>query len=567
MDNVKMNDPILMEVIGNSLISIAEEMSVTIKRTAYSSIVREALDFSTALFDVNGDLIAQSDNIPTHLGSMGSTLKQILKNHYPISQIEDGDMLIMNHPYFGASHAPDILLFAPIFNANDLVGFCGSMCHHVDVGGSTPGSSPGDATEIFQEGLLIPPLKLYEKGTPNETLFAILRSNVRMPSYTLGDLRSQIAANQIGKKRMAELFQKYGIPKIKMIIAEWMRYSETQIRAKIKEIPDGIYVAEGHLDDDGVDKGKRIPIKARIEIQGDKVIFDFTESSPQVRGPFNVVKETVYAVALFVTRCISDYDVPQNEGAFRPIEVRVKKGTIFDPVFPAPVSGRYHTIMRLSDVCLEACAKALPDLIPASSHAHATTLAVGGMHPEMNSYFVYYELNGGGMGARPIKDGLSGIDVHVGNCMNVPVEAVELEYPLHIVKYELAPDSGGAGKYRGGLGLVRDLKMMADGLTVTVRSDGETTEPKGLAGGKNGLAGKKLLNPGTKEEQRIYGKASRLTLKKGDVISLQTPGSGGFGDPKERDRQKVLADWEDGYITARSLRETYGLEEIGGLEK
>lgn len=553
----KVKNPILMEVIGHSLISIAEEMSVTLKRTAYSSIVREALDFSTAIFNDNGDLIAQSDNIPTHLGSMGMTLKEILRNHYPKHQIFEDDQIIINHPYMGASHTPDILLFAPVFAEGQLVGFCGSMCHHADVGGSTPGSSPGDATDLYQEGLLLPPMKLYNKGEQNESIFKIIRANVRMPNYTLGDLRSQISANEIGKRRLTDLISKYGVGTVQETISAWLDYSETRIRKKIMEIPDGVYEASGHMDDDGVDIGKRIELKVRIQVKGDKIIYDFTESGPQARGPFNVSKETVMSVAFYVTRCVTDSEVPQNEGAFRPIEMKLKQGTILNPTFPAPVSGRYHTIMRLSDICLEAFSQALPELIPAASHAHATTLAIGGTHPETNQYFVYYELNGGGMGARPNKDGLSGIDVHVGNCMNVPIESVELEYPLQFECYELFPDSGGAGKYLGGLGVIRQIRMMTDGLTLTVRSDGETTAPKGFRNGEDGLPGRKLLNPGTDKEQRVYGKASRMKLGVGDVIHIETPGSGGYGDPLERDPEQVKKDWRNGYITEDTLTKVY----------
>nr|WP_275980401.1 hydantoinase B/oxoprolinase family protein [Halalkalibacter alkaliphilus] len=546
-----------MEVVGHSFISIAEEMSAALQRTAYSSIVREALDFSTAVFDQEGNLIAQSDNIPTHLGSMGATLKGILKNHYSIDQIFDGDQIIINHPYMGASHSPDILLFAPVFVGHTLVGFCGSMCHHVDVGGSAPGSAPGDATELYQEGLLIPPLKLYEKGIENQTLFSIIKANVRMPSYTLGDLRSQISANEVGKKRMKNLYEKYSIKTITDIISAWFDYSEMRIREKIKEMEEGFYVASGHLDDDGVEKDVPIHLEVKITIEEDKLIYDFTNCAPQSRGPFNVTKETVNAVAYYVTRCVTDSTIPQNEGAYKTVEVKLKEGTIVNPIFPAPVSGRYHTIMRLSDICLEALSLALPERIPAASNAQATTVALGGHNPKTNDYFVYYELNGGGMGARPIKDGLSGIDVHVGNCMNVPIETAELEYPLLFQRYELHQDSGGMGKHRGGLGIVRQLKMLEDNLTLSIRGDAETTYPKGYYGGLNGLPGKKILNPGTTKEKRLYRKVTGLKVRKGDVLYFETAGSGGYGSPLERDREKVINDWKNGYISDRTLQEVY----------
>ncbi|MFZ4451701.1 hydantoinase B/oxoprolinase family protein [Salibacterium aidingense] len=551
--------PIQMEVVGHSFISIAEEMSATLQRTAYSSIVREALDFSTAVFDGEGNLIAQSDNIPTHLGSMGGTLKQILAHHYRKEEIFEGDQLIINHPYMGASHTPDMLLFAPVFIDDTLVGFCGSMCHHVDVGGSAPGSAPGDATELYQEGLLIPPLKLYEKGEENKTITSIIKANVRMPDYTLGDLRSQISANEIGKKRMFNLYKKYSTEVVEQIIKAWADYSEERIRKKIKEIKVGTYSASGHLDDDGVVKNQPIKLEAKITIEPDKIVYDFTGCSEQVKGPFNVTKETVNAVAYFVTRCITDASVPQNEGAFKAVEVKLKKGTILNPAFPAPVSGRYHTIMRLSDICLEALSQALPDLIPAASNAHATTVAIGGRNPRTEDYFVYFELNGGGMGARPTKDGLSGIDVHVGNCMNVPIESAELEYPIRFQKYELHQDSGGMGEYRGGLGITREIKMLEDHLTLTVRGDAETTEPKGYHGGLNGRPAQKILNPGTKEERRLYGKATGLAVNKGDILYFETPGSGGYGSPSNRSVEKAVMDWKDGYISKNSLKEVYNI--------
>jgi len=553
-------DPIMTEVVGHSLVSIAKEMSVTLQRTAYSSIVREAMDFSTALFNEKGDLIAQSDNIPTHLGSMGKTLKGILAEHYSADEIYEGDKIIINHPYMGASHTPDILLFSPVFSEGKLAAFCGSMCHHADVGGSVAGSSPTNATELFQEGLLLPPLKLFEKGKENKAIFSIIRSNVRMPSYTLGDLRSQISANNIGVQRMEGLLNKYGGANVKEIMAFWMDYSEKVIRQKLLEIPDGVYSADGSLDDDGVDVGKKISMPVSIEIKGDEIIFDFTKVAPQARGPFNVTKETVWSVAYYITRCITDPDVQQNEGVFRPVKLKIKEGTILNPKFPAPVSGRYHTIMRLSDICFQACSKLLPDKIPASSHAHATTLAIGGTHPERDEYFVYYELNGGGMGARPNKDGLSGIDVYVGNCMNVPIEAVELEYPLQFMRYELYQDSGGAGKYRGGLGVEREVRMLVDGLSATIRNDAETTCPKGSHGGEDGLPAQKYLNKGTAQEERIIGKVTAMPLKKGDIISMRTAGSGGYGNPKDRNKDSVISDWKNGYISDKVLKDIFQIE-------
>ncbi|HLQ97562.1 MAG TPA: hydantoinase B/oxoprolinase family protein [Candidatus Dormibacteraeota bacterium] len=550
-------DPVMMELVGHTLVSIAEEMSVTLQRTAYSSIVREAMDYSTAIFNTDGDLVAQSDNIPTHLGSMGKTLKGILNDYYQIEDIYEDDMIIINHPYMGASHTPDILLFAPIFSENELVAFSGTMCHHVDVGGSVAGSAPTNATEIFQEGLLLPPMKLYEKGKENDSITKIIRANVRMPNYTLGDLRSQISSNKVGVRRLKSLYEKYGNSNVNQIMKEWISYSENKIRKKISKLPDGKYFAEGNLDDDGVDIGEKIPLRVEIEIQGDEIIFDFSDSSEQSKGPFNVTQETVWSVAYYITRSITEPDIPQNEGVFKPVNIKLKEGTILNPRFPAPVSGRYHTIMRLSDICFHACAKFLPGLIPASSHAHATTLAIGGMHPDTEEYFVYYELNGGGMGARPNKDGISGVDVYVGNCMNVPIEAAELEYPFEFQRYELFQDSGGAGKYRGGLGVDREIKVLSDNLNVTIRNDAETTNPKGFSGGLDGKPVEKYLNIGTEKEEKIVGKITAKELSDGDIITIRTAGSGGFGNPEEREENQIILDWKNGYISTEILENVY----------
>ncbi|MES1926696.1 hydantoinase B/oxoprolinase family protein [Salinisphaera sp. T31B1] len=542
-------DPIDMEVVGHTMISIADEMAITLQRTAYSSIVREAKDFSTALFNAHGDLLAQSESIPTHLGSMGKTLKRVLADYIPAHEIAPGDQIVLNHPYLGASHTPDILLYAPVFVDDRLIAFSATMCHHVDVGGVVAGSAPSNATELFQEGLLIPPLKLYEKGEENRAITEIIRANVRMPDYTLGDLRSQISANAIGVRRLSRLLDRYGADTVIRIMNAWMDYSQDKIRTRLAELPDGTGRATGHLDDDGVDIGQRIDLPVEISIAGDRIHFDFTGVARQVRGPFNVSPETVWSVAYYITRCLTGGQAVQNEGVFRQVDVTLAEGTILNPRFPAPVSGRYHTIMRLSDICFQACSQLLPDRIPASSHAHATTLAIGGRKPDDGQYFVYYELNGGGMGARPGKDGLSGIDVYVGNCMNVPVESAEQEYPLRFTQYELYENSGGLGEYRGGLGIVREVELLADELTVTLRNDGETTHPAGAQGGCDGLPAHKMINRGRADETRIQGKVTARPMCRGDRIAMYTAGSGGYGDPARRHPAAAAADRDDGYIS------------------
>ena len=553
-------DPITVEVIGNALVSIADEMVITLERTAYSTVVREAADCSTALYDNKGQLIAQAAAIPAHLGSLGASLKNaILQEDFPLEDLREGDTIITNHPYRWGMHLPDIALFTPIFVKGEIVAFAGSVAHHLDVGGRSPGSIGNDVTDIFQEGIIIPPLKLYEKGVLNQTLINILRSNIRDPGTTLGDLRAQIAANQSAVKRFNELAEKYSVEEIIACANERISKTEQAMRVGIAQLPDGVYKGVGFIDDDGVNKNQPVRIEVKVRIKGYDISYDFSGTDQQTRGPMNCVPATVGSACYYVTRCVLGIDAPQNEGAFRPISMILPPGSIVNPIFPAPCGARHHTVMRISDILINIFNQIIPEGLIASSNAHLTSISLGGFNPYRGKYSVYFDLLGGGMGARRNKDGIDGTDVYISNCKNVPIEAAELEHPILFQAYSLVQDSGGPGRFRGGLAFRRSIKVTAPQMHLTLRSDAESTKPNGVLGGKPGAAGIKYLNYGTQEEERVYSKVTDKVVNKGDIITVFTPGSGGFGGPLDRDCASVLEDVLDEKVSLESAYRDYGV--------
>ena len=561
-------DPITVEVIGNALVSIADEMVITLERTAYSTVVREAADCSTALYDNKGQLIAQAAAIPAHLGSLGASLKNtILKEEFPLDKLNEGDSIIMNHPYRWGMHLPDISIFTPIFVNGEVIAIAGSVAHHLDVGGRSPGSIGNDVTDIYQEGLIIPPLKLYNQGTLNQTFIDLMRSNIRDPETTLGDLRAQIAANQTAVKRFKELAQKYTPELILSCARARIDNTEERMRARIAEIPDGIYEAEGYLDDDGINRDQAVTLKVTLKIEGSNIYYDFTGTDKQTRGPVNCAPAAVWSACYYATRCVLNIDVPQNEGAFRPIDIFLPQGSVLNPIHPAPCGARHQTLMRVCDILINVYNSVLPKGLIACSNAHTTAISLGGFNPRRGKYSVYFDLLGGGMGARRNKDGIDGTDVHIANCKNVPIEAAELEHPILFKNYALIADSGGPGLFRGGLGIRRDIEITSPQMHLTLRSDGEATKPCGIFGGKQGLAGSKYLNYGTEKQERVYRKVTDMILTKGDVLAVFTPGSGGFGSPLERDLQSLQDDVWDGKVSLESAVRDYGVRVIDNNKK
>ncbi|WP_029520972.1 hydantoinase B/oxoprolinase family protein [Persephonella sp. IF05-L8] len=518
-----MIDPILLEVFKNRTSAIAEEMGVILQRTSYSPNIKERRDFSCAIFNNKGELIAQAAHIPVHLGSMPMSVLETIKS----ISFEEGDMVVLNDPYKGGTHLPDITLIAPVFIDGKLQFFVANRAHHSDIGGASPGSMP-ISNSIFQEGFIIPPVKLVKKGHIDKEIFALIKNNVRTPEEREGDFNAQIMANITGIKRLKELVQKYSLKTVNLYMNALLDYSEKIMRNKIKEIPDGVYSYEDYMEDDGLGNTE-IKIAVEISIKNDEAIVDFTKSDPQTEGSINAVKAITMSAVYYVFRSLLSSDVPTNAGCFRPVKIITKKGTIVDCNHPAAVSaGNVETSQRIVDVVLGALSKAIPEEIPAASQGTMNNITIGGINPETNQPFTYYETIGGGMGASVKTDGESAIQSHMTNTLNTPVEALEFEYPFQIVRYSIRKNSGGNGFHKGGNGIIREIKLLADA-QVTVISERRKIAPYGLFGGEAGETGKNIVIKNGKKE--IKPSKFSEKLKTGNIIRIETPGGGGYGNP------------------------------------
>ncbi len=514
-------NPILLEVFKNAFSSIAEEMGVTLQRSAFSPNIKERRDFSCALFDKEGNLVAQAAHIPVHLGSMPESVKQAIKEF----EFEEGDMVVLNDPFAGGTHLPDITLIAPVFYRGELVFFVANRAHHADVGGMQPGSMPL-STSIFQEGFIIPPTKIMKRGELNEEFLKIFLRNVRTPDERVGDFKAQITANLTGIKRLRELINKEGFEKVNFYAKELMNYAERLIREKIKKLPEGSYEFEDYMEDDGFGN-EDIKIHLKLTVERDKLIFDFSETAPQTRGGINAVRAiTLSAVYYSVIALFGGEDIPVNAGCFRPIEVITKKGTLVDAEFPAGVAaGNVETSQRIVDVILGAFAKILPEETPAASQGTMNNVAIGGTDPRTGSPFAYYETLGGGTGASAKGDGESAIHSHMTNTLNTPIEALEHHYPLRITQYRIRRNSGGRGLHRGGDGLIREYEFLCDA-EVSILSERRRLSPYGLFGGEPGEPGRNLLV--TSEGEKEMPSKFTAFVRKGDKLRIETPGGGGY---------------------------------------
>jgi len=523
-------NPVLLEVFKNRFASISEEMGVTLNRTAFSPNIKERRDFSCAVFDSTGDMIAQAAHIPVHLGSMPLSVKAAIAEH----SLVKGDMVMLNDPFKGGTHLPDITIVAPVFidpvaidpvviECDKPLFYVANRAHHADVGGMTSGSMPL-STSIFQEGVIIPCLKIVEKGMIDKKLMSFFLNNVRTPVEREGDFAAQIMANIIGVRRTIELVEKYDIETVDFYAQRLIDYSERITRKAISEIKDGIYTFEDQMDDDGMGR-ENIKIRVNLEIKGDEAIVDFSKSDLQVPCSINAVYAITLSAVLYVFRTLVSEDIPTNAGSIKPLKVITRKGTITDAVFPAPVAGgNVETSQRVVDVVMGALAQALPDKIPAASHGTMNNITIGGM--DGTRPFAYYETIAGGMGAGSHGNGESAVHSHMTNTLNTPVEALEFSYPFRVTEYSVRKDSGGHGKYKGGDGVVREIELLADA-EVTVLSERRKNPPYGLNGGKPGICGKNILIKNKVIEEKP-GKFSE-TLKKGDIVRMETPGGGGFG--------------------------------------
>ncbi len=526
-------DPIKLELYKNMLTSVAEEMGVTLRRTAFSPNIKERLDFSCAVFDDTGKMVAQAAHIPVHLGSMPLSVLAAIAH----TEMAPGDMIALNDPYRGGTHLPDITLVAPVLS-NDRekdtksqpIFFVANRAHHADVGGMSPGSMP-IATSVIQEGIRIPPVKLIRGGELNTDLWELILANVRTPEERRGDIEAQLAANRVGERRLQEMVTKYGDTEITAYMAELRAYASRMVRARLRDIPDGRYIYSDVLDNDGI-IDESIEIRVAIEIKGDTAVVDFTGTAPQARGSVNAIYAITLSAVFYTFRCIAGADVPANAGCLEPIQVIAPEGSVVNAKFPAAVAGgNVETSQRIVDVLLGALAQACPDQIPAASSGTMNNLTIGGYDVSRGKEFTYYETIAGGMGARPNKDGIDAIHTHMTNTMNTPIEAIETNYPMQVVEYGVRRGTGGVGKFRGGAGVVRALQVLTDA-EVTILSERRTRGPYGLQEGAQGQPGRNvLISEG--EEHPLAGKVS-ISTREGDIIRIETPGGGGYGNKGTR---------------------------------
>ena len=547
-------DPITQQLVANALASVADEMATTIFRTAHSTVVRDGMDFSAAICNAHGDTVAQAVTIPFHLGSIPTAMESLL-SHYG-ERLRPGDVYALNDPFDGGMHLQDIFVFKPVFLDEALIGFACATAHHGDIGGRLPGSSACDNTEIFQEGIRLPWLRLYAEGEPVEDVFKIICANVRIPRMTLGDLGAQVAACSVAERGLLELARRHGGQRLAALMDALVEHTERLVRLEIAGWPDGSAEFTDYLDSDGIEP-REVPIHVRVTIEGDEVTADFSDAAPMVRGALNSTRSFVAAAVYQVIRSALTVEVPNTAGANRPVNVITKPGTILDVVMPGASSMRGVTGFRIVDAVAGALAQLLPDRIPAAGEG-GNSIAVFGSRREDGERFVYYELVTGTWGGTPENDGNDGLSNPAATASNIPVEVAESEFPIVIERYGLVPDTGGAGRFRGGLALERSWRCLTPDTSLVVRSDRQLHAPYGLAGGSVGGCSENVLHRPDGSEERLAPMFS-TTIQAGDVFHHRTAGGGGFGDPRERAPEAVAADVRDGKVSVGAALEQYGV--------
>jgi N-methylhydantoinase B/oxoprolinase/acetone carboxylase alpha subunit len=552
-DRAEVVDPITAEVIRNKLEGIANEMELTLLKSSFSPIVKEGLDTSASLFTVNAETLAQACAIPVHLATLIPTIRAMLRK-YPLHAMRDGDAYILNDPYCGGTHLPDIAIMTPVFHRGRVIALSATMTHHGDVGGYSPGSLPTNATEIYQEGLRIPPLKFRDAGEYNETLVALLRQNSRLPDTLMGDLNAQLAACNVGARRLRELADAYGAELLMAIFEELLDRSETMTREALRRIPQGTYRYVDVMDNDGIELDRPIRVEVAVTVKDGAIAFDLTGTSPQVRGPMNCVPSGSQAAAYYAVRVLTDPTIPTNGGCFRPVTLHLPEGSLANPAEPAPVNARTSTIKRIATSMVSALAEVLPDRVAAPAAGTLLVVAFGGRHADGRRYIVG-ELIAGGSGAARDADGVDVVDTDASNCMNLPAEALEMEAPIRLRRVALRRDSGGAGEFRGGLGVVREYEILADGVSFTHRGERHYSRAPGVAGGLPGAPARSVIRRADGSEQVIPSKMLTV-LNRGDRVIVETPGGGGYGDPRRR--RTVAEDVANGKVSLEAARELYG---------
>ena len=547
-------DPISFEVVRNALVEATEEMSISLRRSAYSTNIKTRADFSCAFFDCQLRSVAQAFAQPTHLGSLVELVPTALEA-YGIENLQEGDGILVNDPYGGGGHLNDITLISPLYCGDEVMGFVANVAHHVDVGGGAP-ASVGAFREIFQEGVIIPPVKLVQGGELVPDVLRLVLAQIRSKRETAGDFRAQVAANNTGVRRLKALVERLGPDGLAAYIDALIDYTERRTRAELARLPRGDFAAEGYVDNDGFTK-EPVHLKARMVIDDEGVLFDLTGSEPQRRAPVNSTYAQTFSSCAYVLKCLIDTDVPVNAGFYRMVRLVAPQGTVVNSTPPAPVVGGWETQSRLTDVMFKALAAAIPEQVPAGTKGMICHVGFGGADPRTGDYYCYLETVAGGYGGRAQSDGPDAVQAHGQNTENAPVEETEINYPVRITRYELIEDSEGAGRWRGGLGLRRDYLFPGE-TSFTILADRDRWGPWGLFGGLAGRKASYILNPG--DGAGVLSSKVTLQLEPGDVVSYRTCGGGGYGPPEERDPQQVLRDVREGKVNVARAREVYGVE-------
>ncbi|HJO73488.1 MAG TPA: hydantoinase B/oxoprolinase family protein [Rhodospirillales bacterium] len=550
----EIDDLISFEMFKNAIFSIADEMAVTICRTTYSGILRDNMDFATAIANAEGRLVAQGLTLPFHLGSMHTAIAAVMARYG--DDIGAGDVFILNDPFAGGMHLPDIFIIKPVFADGTRIAFVLTTAHHGDVGGRVPGSNAADSTEIYQEGLRLPPLKLIEGGARNETLWTVIETNVRLPVRLFGDLRAQLAACEVAEKQFLEQVARYGTDTVKVYMAEVMDYAERLARAAVSELPDGEFSFEDWIDDDGVEFGKPIRLFVTVRKEGDRMSFDWTGSAKQVKGAINSTLSVTQAASYTALRSILPGTIPNNDGVFRVIDVTAPPGTITNVVLPGACAARALTGFRMLDCAFGALARMSPELVGAAGDGGNVGVSIGGYDKDRKP-FIYVDFACGTWGGRPWADGLEGNTNLFINMASQSIEVTESEHPIEILAYELAGDRCGAGKYRGGAPFYRDYRLGEKDAVLQVRADRQVVRPYGLYGGKPGKPGSSHFNPET-EDRKLPSKVT-MDFHEGEVMRYVIAGGGGWGDALERDADLVLNDARNEIISVETARLDYGV--------
>ncbi len=562
MSKAKSFDPITLEVMRNAFYSIADEMIVALIRASYSTNIKDRRDTSCAIYTATGDVVvvAQSEiGTPLHLGTMHSAVQSAMSS-YPFDQLVEGDAIATNTPYpAGPGHLNDLCLISPIFHKGKLIAITANQAHHVDMGGFAPGSMPFGVHEIFQEGFQIPPIKLFRKGELYDEFWNLISNNVRTPVEVKGDLLAQFAANTVGSKRLNELADKYSVRVIDMYLQEMLNYSERRMKQALKQIPQGNYSYSDFIEGDGIDD-KLFKIELDLNVKGESIIADFSSSDDASKGPLNCRWPSVAACVYYILKAVLDPELPPNAGAYRPIQVKVRDGSLLSAQYPNAVcNANIITTQRIVDCLLGALSSAIPDKVAAASSGTMNLLNIGGIDDRSGIYYNYVETYGGGQGAMHDSDGMDAVQNHMTNTRNAPVESIEVAYPLLVEGYGLVPDSEGAGKFRGGMGLQRKVRVLGPGVSLTLSSDRSKITPWGLFGGESSSPSSCIIEDDTAENRYLPTKVT-TQVENQKIISTVTPGGGGWGNPKERNPESVLRDVIIGLVSIERAKSVYGVD-------